>query len=270
MGGMAGVFAGVCGIAWACLLRKWSAFSGAVPVAVFGVLILAAGILLISAGVRRWVREKKRRNEYVSKKTIYSHDKFRLQDETVRLEERQKQLRWEMSRIQAEWKEKHIRYENLNEQIGENIPGEEENRLKERKKALLLAEEKIKTAAGKLGRQTSDYLNQRASEIFSELTEGKYRRLQVNERFEISVWDGTRYIRTEQLSRGTLEQIYFSIRMSAAELLQEEPMPVILDDTFAFYDEKRLESVLKWLSRQERQVIIFTCHKREEEILRIF
>ena len=126
------------------------------------------------------------------------------------------------------------------------------------------------TAAGKLGRQTSDYLNQRASEIFSELTEGKYRRLQVNERFEISVWDGTRYIRTEQLSRGTLEQIYFSIRMSAAELLQEEPMPVILDDTFAFYDEKRLESVLKWLSRQERQVIIFTCHKREEEILRIF
>ena len=270
MGGMAGVFAGVCGIAWACLLRKWSAFSGAVPVAVFGFLILAAGILLISAGVRRWVREKKRRNEYVSKKTIYSHDKFRLQDEAVRLEERQKQLRWEMSRIQAEWKEKHIRYENLNEQIGENIPGEEENRLKERKKALLLAEEKIKTAAGKLGRQTSDYLNQRASEIFSELTEGKYRRLQVNERFEISVWDGTRYIRTEQLSRGTLEQIYFSIRMSAAELLQEEPMPVILDDTFAFYDEKRLESVLKWLSRQERQVIIFTCHKREEEILRIF
>ena len=204
------------------------------------------------------------------KKTIYSHDKSRLQDETVRLEESQKQLRWEMSRIQAEWKEKHIRYENLNEQIGENIPGEEENRLKERKKALLLAEEKIKTAAGKLGRRTSDYLNQRASEIFSELTEGKYRRLQVNERFEISVWDGTRYIRTEQLSRGTLEQIYFSIRMSAAELLQEEPMPVILDDTFAFYDEKRLESVLKWLSRQERQVIIFTCHKREEEILRIF
>ena len=50
MGGMAGVFAGVCGIAWACLLRKWSAFSGAVPVAVFGVLILAAGILLLAAG----------------------------------------------------------------------------------------------------------------------------------------------------------------------------------------------------------------------------
>ena len=54
---------------------------------------------------------------------------------------------------------------------------------------------------------------------------------------------------------------------AAAELLLEEPMPVLLDDTFAFYDEKRLESVLKWLSSQKRQVIIFTCHKREQEIL---
>src|SRR5699024_8627616 len=73
--------------------------------------------------------------------------------------------------------------------------------------------------------------------------------------------------RADRLSRGTLEQIYFSVRMAAAELLLEEPMPVLLDDTFAFYDEKRLESVLKWLSSQKRQVIIFTCHKREQEIL---
>ena len=69
---------------------------------------------------------------------------------------------------------------------------------------------------------------------------------------EITVWDGERNIRADRLSRGTLEQIYFSVRMAAAELLLEEPMPVLLDDTFAFYDEKRLESVLKWLSSQKR------------------
>ena len=40
-------------------------------------------------------------------------------------------------------------------------------------------------------------------------------------------------------------------------------MPVILDDTFVFYDDKRLESALKWLSRQERQVIIFTCQREK-------
>ena len=51
-------------------------------------------------------------------------------------------------------------------------------------------------------------------------------------------------------------------------MLLEEPMPVILDDVFALYDDKRLECALKWLSSQRKQVIIFTCHKREEELLR--
>ena len=55
-------------------------------------------------------------------------------------------------------------------------------------------------------------------------------------------------ISVDRLSEGTLEQIYFSIRMAASEMLLEEPMPVILDDAFAFYDDKRLESVIKWLS----------------------
>ena len=50
-------------------------------------------------------------------------------------------------------------------------------------------------------------------------------------------------------------------------MLCEDPIPIIFDDAFAFYDEKRLKSTLKWLSEQQRQVIIFTCQKREQEIL---
>ena len=172
-----------------------------------------------------------------------------------------------MARIRSEWKEKQVRRDNLKEQADEIEPGAEEKRLEFRKKALQLAEEKMKGAAESLGRQTSGRLNRRASEIFSELTGGRYRGVSVGEKMEITVWDGERNIRADRLSRGTLEQIYFSVRMAAAELLLEEPMPVLLDDTFAFYDEKRLESVLKWLSSQKRQVIIFTCHKREQEIL---
>ena len=149
-------------------------------------------------------------------------------------------------------------------------PGEEEKALEETKRALELAEEQMKIAARELGGQTAGLLNQRASEIFSELTEGKYRSMNVSEENQISVWDGIRRIPAERLSRGTLEQVYFAVRMAAAEILQDEEMPLILDETFAFYDEKRLNCVLKWLSRQQRQVIILTCHKREEEILRKF
>ena len=177
------------------------------------------------------------------------------------------QLCWELTRIRAEWKEKKIRLENLREEEEEFLRSDREKSLLRRRAAILLAEEKIRSAAGKLGQQTSNFLNRRASEIFAELTEGKYRGIEADERLEIAVWDGERRVRAEQLSRGTLEQIYFSIRMAAAELLQEEPMPVILDDTFVFYDDKRLESALKWLRRQERQVIIFTCQRREGEML---
>lgn len=276
--GAGGVAAGALGLVWSQFLSGMTGFSGAAPMALISGLILAVGIIFLAAGVRSYVRERREEER--------SDDGRAAGEENTRKGEREEEaddsrdilqeengnseldrLRWEMDRIRSEWKEKQVRRDNLKEQADEIEPGAEEKRLEFRKKALQLAEEKMKGAAESLGRQTSGRLNRRASEIFSELTGGRYRGVSVGEKMEITVWDGERNIRADRLSRGTLEQIYFSVRMAAAELLLEEPMPVLLDDTFAFYDEKRLESVLKWLSSQKRQVIIFTCHKREQEIL---
>ena len=46
-------------------------------------------------------------------------------------------------------------------------------------------------------------------------------------------------------------------------------MPIILDEAFAYYDEERLENILKYLANEykEKQIIIFTCTDREKEIL---
>lgn len=276
--GAGGVAAGALGLVWSQFLSGMTGFSGAAPMALIGGLILAVGIIFLAAGVRSYVRERREEER--------SDDGRAAGEENTRKGEREEEaddsrdilqeengnseldrLRWEMDRIRSEWKEKQVRRDNLKEQADEIEPGAEEKRLEFRKKALQLAEEKMKGAAESLGRQTSGRLNRRASEIFSELTGGRYRGVSVGEKMEITVWDGERNVQADRLSRGTLEQIYFSVRMAAAELLLEEPMPVLLDDTFAFYDEKRLESVLKWLSSQKRQVIIFTCHKREQEIL---
>ena len=51
--------------------------------------------------------------------------------------------------------------------------------------------------------------------------------------------------------------------------LSNEKMPIILDEAFAYYDDNRLENILKFLcnNMKEHQVIIFTCTKREKEIL---
>ena len=69
-------------------------------------------------------------------------------------------------------------------------------------------------------------------------------------------------------ARGTVEQIYLALRMAVGELLCEEEMPVILDDVFAYYDEERMLQTLKWLKAHKKQVLLFTCQKREEQVMK--
>lgn len=54
-----------------------------------------------------------------------------------------------------------------------------------------------------------------------------------------------------------------------AKELCKETMPIILDETFAYYDEERLENILKYLNEEckDNQIIIFTCTNREKNIL---
>ena len=49
--------------------------------------------------------------------------------------------------------------------------------------------------------------------------------------------------------------------------LLNHPQLVILDEPFAMYDEERLESALRFLSGCGRQVILFSCQRRELEML---
>ena len=45
-------------------------------------------------------------------------------------------------------------------------------------------------------------------------------------------------------------------------------MPLIFDDSFTLYDDERLKTALKWLSgAYQNQIIIFTCHQREAQLL---
>ena len=77
------------------------------------------------------------------------------------------------------------------------------------------------------------------------------------------------YIPADLLSTGTIDQLYLSLRLSMIDDLSNEKMPIILDEAFAYYDDDRLENIIKFLSdnMKEHQVIIFTCTKREQEIL---
>ena len=51
--------------------------------------------------------------------------------------------------------------------------------------------------------------------------------------------------------------------------ISKEKMPIILDESFAYYDNERLENILKFINEnyKENQVIIFSCSNREKEIM---
>ena len=120
----------------------------------------------------------------------------------------------------------------------------------------------------RLQKELGSQICERTSEILAELTKGKYHQVVVHKDLQMEIAAQERYIPIEQLSRGTMEQVYFALRMAVGDILcSQEPLPVVFDDVFAMYDEERLKETLQWLIAHKQQVLLFTCHKREQQIL---
>lgn len=178
-------------------------------------------------------------------------------------------LLWQKERLQGEMKEKQIQYDNLMEQLNElEEIGEGYKQQDKKKRAIELAVQKLIELSKDVHQELSVELNRKASDILREITGGKYTMLLIDEKLKMHLYTGERKIGIEQVSRGTIEQIYFALRMAASDILFEEEYPVVLDDTFVFYDDIRLENTLRWLVKNKKQVILFTCQKREGEILK--
>jgi len=222
---------------------------------------LLAIIIVLGLGNYIWSRLK------VGKKQVKTESEKILEEISGESETLEK-LSWEKEHIQADLKEKLTMYENLQEQLEElEIISDGLYQLEQKKLAVNIAEETITRLAKKMQSELKDILNEKSSKILAQITDQKYTSINIEETLKMSVQNGDRMTDVERLSRGTLEQIYFAIRMAATDLLQKEEQPVILDDTFVYYDDERLKSTLKWLAENKKQVIIFTCQKREMQAL---
>lgn len=135
--------------------------------------------------------------------------------------------------------------------------------------AIKLTVETIKELSIEIHDSFGTTLSNKVSEQLSFLTDGKYKEVLVDENLNIKILHELQYIPLEKLSVGAMDQVYFALRLAIGDLLFEgEPMPIILDDSFAYYDDERLQSALKILSSmKDRQIILFTCHHREEAYL---
>lgn len=113
-------------------------------------------------------------------------------------------------------------------------------------------------------------LNEAVSKMIAVATDYKYTDVKVNPNMEITIVDNdsNKLVKAEQLSAGTIDLMYFALRLGLADLINDEQMiPMFLDDCFVLYDDRRLVKVLELLTTLNRQVLLFTCHNREKRLL---
>lgn len=115
---------------------------------------------------------------------------------------------------------------------------------------------------------TPDFLEE-LKNILRHVTKEKYPNIYLDSEnnLQIEIENG-KYMPIERLSTGTIDLIYLALRLSATKEISEEKMPIIMDESFSYYDNERMQEILKYLANQEnRQILIFTCSERECEIL---
>lgn len=220
-------------------------------------------ILLTSLAAGIYVHSRKRQRN-TGYEEHYNIEETRSQDEKP--EEDGGEI--VVAMLKEQLQEKQLRRSNVRESIeemGRTTAEELENDKKEQ--AVVLAEKTIRKLSTAVGEDIRQKLYGAASQILSQITEGKYDKLQFDEQFKITVEKHGEKIPVEYLSRGTLEQVYFSVRLALGGVLQEEPLFYSFDDTFGAYDEKRLTAALHYLASQKNQSLIFTCSMREIAVL---
>ena len=152
-------------------------------------------------------------------------------------------------------------HENLSEQLKE---------IEQKNYEINLAKEFLEKAYEKMKTNITPKFTENLSQTIKNITNDKYSKVNINDENGLIIeMQNGEYVSAEKLSIGTIDQLYLSLRMSMVEEISKEKMPIILDEAFAYYDDERLENILKYLIERfnNHQLIIFTCTNREKEIL---
>lgn len=147
----------------------------------------------------------------------------------------------------------------------------ENDRIHDEIVAIDLAQETMADLSSSIRDSFGLYLNKEASQYITGITGGIYDSMSIDEDLNVFLNTKTKLVPLENVSSGTMDQVYLALRLAAAKLLQGSGsgFPLIFDDSFTQYDDERLKTALEWLaSAYGGQIIIFTCHRREAQMLR--
>ncbi len=148
---------------------------------------------------------------------------------------------------------------------------EENEKLQEKLESIREAKERIQQIATEIRKSFAFHLNDSCGHALAEITNGRYDSLWIDENLQLYVNAKEGFFPLEQASTGTIDQLYLALRLSIALLLQKENqeyLPLLFDDSFAMYDERRLSASLSYVKKAyPAQILLFTCHHREAKIL---
>ena len=142
--------------------------------------------------------------------------------------------------------------------------------VREKLEALQLAEETLTELASDIKSAVGTFINKEASEMVSAITDNSYDSISAGQSFDIELNSKQGMISLSDMSAGTTDQVYLAIRLATIRFItgKDDPMPLMLDDSFNLYDDKRLEASLRFLaSSYKGQILIFTCQDREEQLM---
>lgn len=109
-------------------------------------------------------------------------------------------------------------------------------------------------------------LNGRINYYLKILTMNRYTDIKIDNSFSIKIYSSEKndwFNPKDELSAGTIDQIYISARLALTEILSgNRKTPIFFDDPFLTFDSERRESLINNLVAlsEKHQIFIFTCH----------
>lgn len=139
---------------------------------------------------------------------------------------------------------------------------------------LTLARSLVAETLDRYTRERQPGVLREAQATFASVTRGRYTGVMQDgegEGFVVHDREG-RTSTPDQLSRGTAEQLYLSLRLALAEEFSRSaaPLPLVMDDVLVNFDPRRAHATAEALAEaaKRRQVLVFTCHRSTVRLLR--
>jgi hypothetical protein len=137
-----------------------------------------------------------------------------------------------------------------------------------RARVLELTRRSLQAAEEATMKKAARYLEERMTEDVARITDGRYRRLTVDEAtltFRVFSEERGDWIDIRHLSQGTVDQFYLAARLGlVSQISGDRRPPLVLDDPFVTFDDARAARAMELLRSVagEHQIVYLTCSSR--------